>query len=89
VSIIVKVDERRTSKDAWGQAIVRVEFPPSSASHAEKVKDAAQRCLDILEEAVTGQKPLPMDGEVRKPVAAKGQTKIPGTGKKSRPVAHP
>ncbi len=58
MSILVVIDERRVAKDAWGQAVIKISFPPDSKGHAEKVKQAAQQCLDIIEESLTGQKPM-------------------------------
>ncbi len=70
------IEEQRSAPKDWGKISISVTAAPMNSNKAEKIQKVVEDCLDQLQEAVTGQPPLPLDGpKADKPV--KGQKKLP------------
>lgn len=73
------IENQRSEPRDWGKIKVSIVAAPMSEAKVKKVEDLVQRVLDDLQEAVTGQKPLPFENGEKpkrdKPV--KGQRKLP------------
>lgn len=69
------IEEQRSAPKDWGKIKISVMASPMNSSKAEKIQKVVEDCLDQLQEAVTGQPPLPLGApQPDKPV--KGQKKM-------------
>ncbi len=74
------IENQRSEPRDWGKIKISIVVAPMSEGKIKKVEDLVQSTLDALQEAITGQKPLPLlDGKGKTTPVAKGQRKLPVT----------